>query len=175
MSSPSAAPLADWLARHRGGVSLSLAAGSLLALETLHAAGWLTHPAWQIARQAAEGATVGGLADWFAVSALFHRIPIPWLSRHTNIVVNSRARITAGIVEMVQTQWLSPAAIRERLASVQLADALLALLNQPRHRQRALRIARRLALRLTEQLDSDRKSTRLNSSHEFVSRMPSSA
>ena len=154
MSSPSAAPLADWLARHRGGVSLSLAAGSLLALEALHAAGWLTHPAWQIARQAAEGATVGGLADWFAVSALFHRIPIPWLSRHTNIVVNSRARITAGIVEMVQTQWLSPAAIRERLASVQLADALLVLLNQPRHRQRALRIARRLALRLTEQLDS---------------------
>lgn len=83
MSSPSAAPLADWLARHRGGVSLSLAAGSLLALEALHAAGWLTHPAWQIARQAAEGATVGGLADWFAVSALFHRFHAEVVGRVT--------------------------------------------------------------------------------------------
>lgn len=144
----------DWLARHRGGVSLSVAAGSLLTLEALAAAGWLVHPAWHIARHAAEGATVGGLADWFAVSALFHRIPIPGLSRHTNIIVNSRARLTAGIVDMVQTQWLSPAAIRERLAAVQLADALLALLNKPNHRQRALRIARRLALRLSDHLDS---------------------
>lgn len=144
----------DWLARHRGGVSLSVAAGSLALLEALRAQGWLLSPGWQIALHAAEGATVGGLADWFAVSALFHRIPIPGLSRHTNIVVNSRHRLTDGIVDMVQTQWLSPAAIRERLASVQLADTLLALLEQPAHRLRAQRIIRHLLLRLTDSLDS---------------------
>lgn len=34
----------------------------------------------------AEAAMVGALADWFAVVALFRRIPIPFISRHTAII-----------------------------------------------------------------------------------------
>ena len=144
----------SWLARHRGGVSLAMAAGSLTTLELCHAQGWLLAPAWQVARHAAEGATVGGLADWFAVSALFCRIPIPLLSRHTNIVVKSRPRLVEGIVDMVQNQWLSPAVIRERLAHLPLTDSLLALLAHPDARRRAERIVRRLARRLVSELDN---------------------
>jgi uncharacterized membrane-anchored protein YjiN (DUF445 family) len=33
-----------------------------------------------------EAATIGGFADWFAVSALFHEIPIPFVRKHTNII-----------------------------------------------------------------------------------------
>jgi uncharacterized membrane-anchored protein YjiN (DUF445 family) len=32
-----------------------------------------------------EAATIGGFADWFAVSALFHEIP-PFVRKHTNII-----------------------------------------------------------------------------------------
>ncbi|MGU0171256.1 DUF445 family protein [Escherichia coli] len=34
----------------------------------------------------AEAAMVGALADWFAVVALFRRVPIPIISRHTAII-----------------------------------------------------------------------------------------
>jgi len=41
----------------------------------------------------AEAAMVGALADWFAVAALFHRVPIPFISRHTAIIPRNKDRI----------------------------------------------------------------------------------
>lgn len=41
----------------------------------------------------AEAAMVGALADWFAVVALFRRIPIPFISRHTAIIPRNKDRI----------------------------------------------------------------------------------
>ena len=51
-----------------------------------------THPAWGFVRSFAEAAMVGGLADWFAVTALFRHplgIPIP----HTAIIPRNKDRI----------------------------------------------------------------------------------
>ncbi|MBN8973819.1 MAG: DUF445 family protein, partial [Rhizobiales bacterium] len=50
------------------------------------------HPAFGFVAAFAEAATVGGLADWYAVVALFRRplgLPIP----HTAIIQNNQARI----------------------------------------------------------------------------------
>ena len=59
--------------------------------------------------------------------------------------------------------------LKHELVSTQMK--LEAVLKDLEERQRELdRLNRR-----TAQLEGDRKSTRLNSSHEFVSRMPSSA
>ncbi|RYF55218.1 MAG: DUF445 family protein, partial [Comamonadaceae bacterium] len=44
-------------------------------------------------RAVAEAAMVGALADWFAVSALFRRIPLPWVSQHTDIIARNKDRI----------------------------------------------------------------------------------
>jgi hypothetical protein len=41
----------------------------------------------------AEAAMVGALADWFAVVALFRRIPLPFISRHTAIIPRNKDRI----------------------------------------------------------------------------------
>lgn len=41
----------------------------------------------------AEAAMVGALADWFAVVALFRRVPIPIISRHTAIIPRNKDRI----------------------------------------------------------------------------------
>ena len=73
------APAGGYLSRHRGPVSLALAGGGLLACEAAIWAGWLPGAEGRVLATAFEGATVGGLADWFAVSALFHRIPLPGL------------------------------------------------------------------------------------------------
>jgi len=40
-----------------------------------------------------EAAMVGALADWFAVVALFRRVPLPFISRHTAIIPRNKDRI----------------------------------------------------------------------------------
>lgn len=63
---------------------------------------------------------VGGLADWFAVTALFRRplgLPIP----HTAIVVERKDRFAATLGNFVQESFLSPEAVTTRLQS---SDAL---------------------------------------------------
>ena len=62
-----------------------------------------------------EAAVVGGVADWFAVTALFKEIPIPVLKKHTNIIVKSRGKLTKGIVSLVAEQWLSKESILFRV------------------------------------------------------------
>lgn len=57
-------------------------------------------------RAAAEAAMVGGLADWFAVAALFRRIPIPGLSGHTNIIIRKRDDIADGLAVFVKEKFL---------------------------------------------------------------------
>jgi len=78
-----------------------------------------------------EAGTVGGLADWFAVSALFREIPIPIIRRHTNIIVKNRHQLTEGVVDLVTNRWLSPDVIREKLSDVPIAEALVRMLQEP--------------------------------------------
>ena len=72
-----------------------IATGLLLAMAALFV---VSHglapgrPAWGFVRAFAEAAMVGGLADWFAVTALFRHplgLPIP----HTAIIPNEKDRI----------------------------------------------------------------------------------
>ena len=54
----------------------------------------------------AEAAMVGALADWFAVTALFRRIPIPFISRHTAIIPRNKDRIGDNLGQFVQEKFL---------------------------------------------------------------------
>jgi uncharacterized membrane-anchored protein YjiN (DUF445 family) len=63
-----------------------------------------------------EAAIIGGLADWFAVTALFRRplgLPLP----HTAILPANKARIAAELSEFIQVHFLSSQAIVERIAA----------------------------------------------------------
>lgn len=54
-----------------------------------------------------EAATVGGFADWFAVTALFRRpmgLPIP----HTGILPHNKSRLAIGTAEFVSQHFLAP-------------------------------------------------------------------
>jgi uncharacterized membrane-anchored protein YjiN (DUF445 family) len=59
-------------------------------------------------RTAAEAAMVGALADWFAVVALFRRVPIPLVQRHTAIIPQNQARIADNLAVFVQDKFLDP-------------------------------------------------------------------
>ena len=102
---------------HVGTVSLLCAVGGTVVCN-LALAGPLPNEVWlRILAAGFEAATVGGLADWFAVTALFRHplgLPIP----HTAIIPARRAKIIESIVNMVENDWLSPGVIGARLARV---------------------------------------------------------
>ena len=147
------ASLSSFLGRRRGHVSLALAATGLVACEAATHVGALPPAVGRVLTTVFEGATVGGLADWFAVSALFHRIPVPGLASHTDLLARRRGRLADGIVEMVETQWLSPAVLRERLAGVSFAGMLADYLRVPDNRDAVRRALRALVLPLTAALE----------------------
>ena len=83
---------------------LAMLAGFLLA----HAQGGRGLWAWVGAF--CEAGTVGALADWFAVTALFRRplgLPIP----HTAIVPRNKARIGDSLGSFVRDHFLEPQAL----------------------------------------------------------------
>lgn len=55
----------------------------------------------------AEAAMVGALADWFAVVALFRRVPIPFISQHTAIIPRNKDRIGENLGQFVQEKFLN--------------------------------------------------------------------
>lgn len=71
----------------------------------------------------AEAALVGGIADWFAVTALFRK-PLGF-SWHTAIVPNNRERIIEKITFMVGNELLGVDSIKNKLSGLSMTDALL--------------------------------------------------
>lgn len=57
-------------------------------------------------RAIAEAAMVGALADWFAVVALFKRVPIPIISEHTEIIPKNKERIANNLAIFVRDKFL---------------------------------------------------------------------
>jgi len=70
--------------------------------------------AGQLVHAASEAALVGGIADWYAVTALFrHPLGQKWIP-HTAIIPKNRQRIIDGIVDMVENEWLTKEIIKEK-------------------------------------------------------------
>lgn len=71
----------------------------------------------------AEAALVGGIADWFAVTALFRKpLGISW---HTAIIPNNRDMIVEKVSELVSNELLSVEAVGAKLESLNLVDAIV--------------------------------------------------
>ncbi|GGY99115.1 DUF445 domain-containing protein [Novosphingobium colocasiae] len=89
-----------------------------------------THPAWGYAMAFTEAAMVGGLADWFAVTALFRRplgLPIP----HTAIIPVNKDRIADTMAGFLRTNFLIPQVVARRLHGMNLAARLGEVLGDP--------------------------------------------
>ncbi|WP_051603220.1 DUF445 domain-containing protein [Simplicispira psychrophila] len=97
----------------------------------------------------AEAAMVGALADWFAVRALFRRVPIPFIARHTAIIPRNKDRIGENLARFVRDKFLDDeslvALIRRHDVVAQLAQWLVV----PEHaRLLGQQVARMLAAAL---------------------------
>lgn len=88
------------------------------------------NPWLEAAHAFAEAALIGGLADWFAVTALFRRplgLPIP----HTAIVPSRKDDIGRALARFIRDNFLVREAVQRRLARADLAERLGAWLGTP--------------------------------------------
>lgn len=89
------------------------------------------HPAVGYVVAFAEAAMVGGLADWFAVTALFRRplgLPIP----HTAIIPENKNRIADTMAAFLRDNFLTPTVVGRRVSDINFAQAAGDFLVQPR-------------------------------------------
>ncbi|EJN12687.1 putative membrane protein [Bradyrhizobium sp. YR681] len=106
---------------------------------------WLlpVHPVFGFIAAFAEAATIGGLADWYAVVALFKRplgLPIP----HTAIIQSNQARIADKLGEFIQVHFLEAGPVEAKLKEIDFGSFVADWL---RDRKRSDDLAR-FALRL---------------------------
>ncbi|KLE34372.1 DUF445 domain-containing protein [Aurantiacibacter luteus] len=119
-----------------------------------------THPAWGYVNAFAEAAMVGGLADWFAVTALFRHplgLPIP----HTAIIPTNKNRIADTMADFLRTNFLTPVVVARRMREMNVARAAGDFLAQRGERGeggagRVMAGAGALFVELLESLDPDR-------------------
>jgi uncharacterized membrane-anchored protein YjiN (DUF445 family) len=116
------------LARYRLGAGLALLAMAATYGATLL---WPVPGFWiGLVHNGAEAAMVGGLADWFAVTALFRHplgIPIP----HTAILPTNKDRIGENLGNFVSRHFLEPEAVAAKLRSVDVAVRLGRWMSDP--------------------------------------------
>jgi uncharacterized membrane-anchored protein YjiN (DUF445 family) len=115
------------------------------------------HPAWGFIRAFAEAAMVGGLADWFAVTALFRHplgLPIP----HTAIVPRNKDRIGDTLANFLRDNFLIPGVVARRMRRLDVAGAAGRWLANPKGagEGRLRRGASRLAADMLGSLDQER-------------------
>ena len=121
---------------HIGTISLLVAVAGAIGSRLATVQGPLAGAAWMhFVTAGFDAALVGGLADWFAVTALFRHplgLPIP----HTAIIAERRAKITEGIATMVQEEWLSAEVIGQRLTRLSPSQLVVDWLSDAEHVER---------------------------------------
>src|SRR6476659_7066017 len=104
----------------------------------------------------AEAAMVGGLADWFAVTALFRHplgLPIP----HTAIIPRNKDRIGEALASFLKENFLIPAVVARRMQRLDVAAAAGRFLQTPAGEGTRIRAgASRLIADIFESLDDER-------------------
>ena len=135
-----------------------LATGMLLAMAALFIAARSTvhlHPAIGFVQAFAEAAMVGGLADWFAVTALFRHplgLPIP----HTAIIPRNKDRIGDTLALFLRDNFLTPAVVARRMRGMDVAAAGRFLASPSAGDGRLREGASRLIADMLEALDQER-------------------
>jgi len=112
------------------------------------------HPAFGFVAAFAEAATIGGLADWYAVVALFRRplgLPIP----HTAIIQNNQHRIADKLGEFIEEHFLDAAPVEAKLREVDFASFIAEWMSD---RKRSADLARFVLRLLPEAMNATETS-----------------
>ena len=157
-------PRAVALARRKRVAVAMLAAAAVLFV----AATWMEvrHPHWAFGLLVAmaEAAMIGGLADWFAVVALFrHPLGQRWIP-HTAIIPNRKDALGRALADFICNHFLEPGEVMRKLDEFDPASRLAVALSRPENAARVGRLVVDLSPHLLALLDSERL-------HAFLERL----
>ena len=137
----------------------AVATGLLVAMAGVFVAARAFEPQYpwlSYVKSFAEAAMVGGLADWFAVTALFRHplgLPIP----HTAIIPRNKDRIGEALANFLRENFLIPAVVARRMRNIDIAGAAGRFLQTPAGEGNRIRAgASRLIADIFEGLDDER-------------------
>jgi uncharacterized membrane-anchored protein YjiN (DUF445 family) len=154
------AALARFNPAQPGATGMKVAAtGLLVCMAALFIVSRLLQPAYpwlEYVKAFAEAAMVGGLADWFAVTALFRHplgLPIP----HTAIIPRNKDRIGDALANFINENFLIPSVVARRMRNIDVAGAAGRFLRAPAAEGTRIRQgASRLIADVFEGLDDER-------------------
>ncbi|MBR0673568.1 DUF445 domain-containing protein [Neoroseomonas soli] len=140
------------LARHR-----AVATGMLVGMGALLVGTYHMPPGYwtDLLQASAKAGVVGGLADWFAVTALFRHplgLPIP----HTAIVPNQKERLGRALGRFVSSHVFTEAEVRRVLGRLDLARIVQKFLADPAASKPAAAALARSLPRLVASLEDGR-------------------
>src|SRR5690606_6744392 len=105
-------------------------------------------------RAFSEAAMVGALADWFAVTALFHH-PLGLKIPHTNLIQNSKERIGDNLGNFVVSNFLSPQNIRPYIQKIRISNMAGEWLAKEKNQQNLVSELSKIILNILYKLDDD--------------------
>ena len=113
------------------------------------------YPAFGVVAAFAEAATIGGIADWYAVVALFKRplnLPFP----HTAIIPNNQQRIAGNLGRFIDSNFLSRKPVEEKLREVDFAGEISIWLADRGQSESLARFVVRFAPQVLQAVDEER-------------------
>ena len=132
---------------------LALAGTGLAVVSVLES----THPHWAFGFLAAvfEAALVGGLADWFAVVALFrHPMGMRWIP-HTAIIPSKKDALGASLADFICDHFLGTRQVAEKLGTMDIAGSIADKLGDSAFSQTMGRALANALPRILDALDSE--------------------
>src|SRR5271170_4280010 len=112
--------------RHKGDLTLAFSAVFYVASWTvLRFSGWQT--AGTLMRSIAQAALIGGLCDYIALKMIFER---RWYLPNSGVLPRNRQKLIDGIATTIESEWLTPQMIGERLSQMDLVGRLGTMLEE---------------------------------------------
>lgn len=128
-------------------VLMALIFVGMTILEKKNPAHWIGY-----LRAFSEAAMVGALADWFAVTALFH-YPLGIKIPHTNLIENSKERIGDNLGNFVVENFLSPENIRPYIQKIKISAFVGDWLSKERNQENLMKEVSTIVLDILNKLD----------------------
>jgi uncharacterized membrane-anchored protein YjiN (DUF445 family) len=115
-----------------------------------------TYPWLYYVSVTAEASMVGAIADWFAVTALFHHPLGLRFIPHTAIIPRNKQRIATGLSHFIQTNFLTSAAVLQRIRDFQPARTLYSWLLRAENAEAVASYVTRMSAYLLGAMDDER-------------------
>jgi|GEM_PF-407523 Predicted membrane protein len=99
-----------------------------------------------------EAALVGGIADWFAVTALFKEpLGFPW---HTAIIPKNRDKVIDSVAVMVENELLSSQFIEGKIKALHIIDLLISYIDNPNTKKSVAKLIEKYAQEISRRFDT---------------------